>query len=148
MKLSDLRPKAVTFEAVGLELTFRPFTIADDLKGQDLCGGQEAMAKAFADFDFEKISLVAWYQLDLESQKKIVDSVSGSYIDPETGNEVDANLTPIQKFRQLFIGIEGQISLITNLIKTKGLNIPDMNDEEELKKWVDQLEAAIQPTGP
>lgn len=156
MKLSELRPKNVEFELCGLNLVYRPFTIADDLKAQDICGGQKAMAEAFEKFNFKKISLVAWYQLTLDSQKEVLKAVEGFYkdtvtgdvyIDPETGKEVKANLKPIDKFRNLFLGIGDQISLLTNLVKCKGLNIPDLDDDENLKKWVDQLEKVNPSTG-
>jgi len=147
MKLTDIRPEEVNFKLCGVALTYRPFTIADDLKAQDLCGGQEAMSDAFRKFDFAKISLVAWYQLTLDSQKEILQAVEGVFIDPETGEETKANLTPIEKFRNLFVGIGDQIALLTNLIKCKGLNIPDLDNEKELKKWVDQLDKALPLTG-
>ena len=146
MKLSDLTPKKVDFTVSELKLTFRPFTIADDLKGQELCGGQNKLAEAFQNYDFAKISLIAWYQLTIESQKNVLKSVEGSYIDPETGDEIDANLKPIDKFRALFVGVGDQISLIVNLMNCKGLNIPDLDDDESLKKWVDQLDV-LKSTG-
>ena len=147
MKLTDIRPEEVNFELCGVALTYRPFTIADDLKAQDLCGGQKAMSQAFSKFDFEKISLVAWYQLTLDSQKLILEAVEGFFIDPETGREVNAKLKPIDKFRNLFVGIGDQIALITNLVKCKGINIPDLGDDKDLKKWVDQLDKTLPLTG-
>jgi len=147
MKLTDIRPKEVDFELCGIALTYRPFAIGDDLKAQDLCGGQEAMSEAFSKFDFKKISLVAWYQLTLDSQKEILQAVEGVFIDPETGKETKANLTPIEKFRNLFLGIGDQIALLTNLVKCKGINIPDLENEKELKKWVDQLNKTLPSTG-
>lgn len=148
MNLSELTPSSVEFTVLGIDLTLRPFTIADDIMAAKACGGQEEMVKAFQEFDFEKISLISWYQLDLESQKKVLSAVSGSYIDPETGEEIDAKLKPIDKYRKLFLGMEGQISMIVNMIKCKGINIPDLNDEAELKKWMDQLQPATPSTGP
>jgi len=139
MKLEDLRPKEVKLTALDVELTFRPFTIADDLKAHDLCGGKEGMIKAFEEFDFGKLSLLAWYQLTLESQKEVLSAVEGVFIDPETGEEVKANLKPIDKFRSLFLGDAGKIDLLTNFIRCKGVNLPDLDDEEALKKWIDQL---------
>lgn len=147
MELSNLHPSEVNFELCGLPLTLRPFTIADDLKSQKLCGGQKKLAIAFKNFDFEKLSLIGWYQLTLESQKTILKTVDGAYIDPETGEEKKANLTPIEKFRNLFIGYADQITLLTNLIKCKGLNIPDLDDEEALKKWAAQLKKLLPRTG-
>lgn len=143
MKLSDLKPVPVVFKSCGLELTFRPFTIADDLKTRDICGGKKETLEAFQNFDFEKISLVAWYQLTLESQREVLKAMEGFFIDPETGEEVNAKLKPIDKFRHLFIGVKDQIELLTNLIKCKGLNIPDLDDNEALKKWVDQFDLAM-----
>jgi len=147
MKLLEIIPKEVYFTVCGLDLIFRPFTIADDLKAQDICGGQKEMGVAFENFYFKKISLVAWYQLKLASQRKVLEAVEGVYIDPETGKEINANLKPIDKFRHLFLGIGDQISLIANLVKCKGLNIPDLDNEEELKKWVDQLTKVLPSTG-
>jgi len=147
MKLSELTPKAVKFEVSEVGLVFRPFTIADDLKSQDVCGGQKEVIAVFQDFDFKKISLVAWYQLTITSQKRVVTLVEGSYIDPDTGKETKANLKPIEKFRNLFLGIPDQISLLTNLLKCRGLNIPDLDDDKALKKWVDQLAPLLPSTG-
>jgi len=147
MKLSELTPKAVKFEVSEVGLVFRPFTIGDDLKAQDVCGGQKEVIAAFQDFDFKKISLVAWYQLTITSQKRVVTLVEGVYIDPETGAETKANLKPIEKFRNLFLGIPDQIALLTNLLKCRGLNIPDLDDDKALKKWVDQLAPLLPSTG-
>lgn len=147
MKLADLKPKNVDFELCGLALTYRPSTIADDLKARELCGGQKELAAAFENYDFEKLSLIAWYQLGIESQRKISESVEGIYIDPLSGDEKTANLTPLDKFRHLFVGIGDQITLIVNLIKCRGINIPDLGDEKELEKWVDQLREALPSIG-
>lgn len=147
MKLADLKPKNVDFELCGLALTYRPSTIADDLKAQELCGGQKELAAAFENYDFEKLSLIAWYQLDIESQKKILNRTEGVYIDPETGVETKVNTTPLQRFRHLFVGIGDQITLIVNLIKCRGINIPDLDDGEELEKWTDQLKEALPSIG-
>lgn len=147
MKLEDLRPKEVDFEVSGLKLTFRPFTIADDLKAQDICGGQDKMMEVFDKYDFEKISLMAWYQLTFDSQKEVLKAVEGVYIDPETGEETKVNLKPIEKFRKLFVGLGDEISLVTNLIRCKGINIPNLDDEEALGKWIDQLSQAFPSIG-
>lgn len=147
MKLSDLQPKPVNFQALGISLVFRPYTLADDARAVDMFGGdREKYIEALESFAWEKISRIAWFQLDLNSQKKIISQVDGSYYDPDTGEERPAKLTPLQKFQQLFIGITGQIELITNLTRCMGLNIPDLNEPEALKKWVGQL-GRIQPTG-
>ena len=167
MNLVDMRPKPVEFKALGLDLVFRPFTIADDIKAQEL-----GIIKAFKNYDFEKISLIAWYQLDTDSQKKVIKSVKAYkayHIDPDTGDkvnnenffswvkklffkligktEIEVKLRPIDKFRKLFVGHGDQAYLLTSLIKAKGLNIPDLDDEIELKKWVDQLNKEIPLTG-
>lgn len=147
MKLSDLKPKDVDFEVSEVNLTFRPFTIADDLKAQDVCGGQKEVVAAFQDFDFEKISLIAWYQLTIQSQRTVLEAVEGIYIDPESGKEIHAKLKPIEKFRNLFLGIADQISLLTNLLKCRGLNIPDLDDDKALKKWTDQMAPLLPSTG-
>lgn len=139
MDLINLRPKEVTFEINGLEITFRPFTIADDLKMQDICGGQKEMQAVFDKFDFERISLIGWYQLTLESQKAVLDKVQLGHIDPETGEMVESKAKPIDKFRGLFMGVGDQILLLQSLIKSKGLNIPELGDEELSKKFLDQL---------
>jgi hypothetical protein len=147
MKLSDLKPNPVDFELCGLPLTFRPFTIADDIKAAELCGGRKQMVDAFEKFDFEKLSLIAWYQLDLKSQRAILERTEAVYVDPETGAETKAQTTPLKRFQALFVGLADQISLITNLAKCKGLNIPDLDDEEALGKWVSQLSEALGLTG-
>lgn len=147
MKLADMQPKKVQFTVSDVSLTFRPFTIADDLRAQTLCGGEGQLVQAWKDFDFKKLSLVAWYQLDLKSQKFINNVKEIIFVDPETGDEQKAYLTPIEKFRNLFQGMPDQIGLLTNLIKCKGLNIPDLDDEENLKKWVGQFDLS-KLTGP
>jgi len=147
MKLADLQPKKVDFTVSDVELTFRPFTIADDLKSQEIAGGQKKLVKAFEEFDFEKISLVAWYQLTLESQRKILEVVEAATIDPDTGEETQVNIKPIEKFRALFQGIPDQIHLLTNLVKCRGLNIPNIEDDEALGEWVNQLTAALPSIG-
>lgn len=143
MELVDLQPKKVTFVLhFGddcIFLSFRPYSIADDMHAVEVCKTKGGIQKVFDDFDFPTIALIGWYQLTKESQKLVIDSVDGSYFDPETGEDINANLSPINKFRTLFTGIQTQLSLLTNLIKSKGLNIPDLNDPETLKKWNDQL---------
>ena len=145
MNLSDLKPQNVAFSLCGLNLVFRPFTIADDLKSQEICGGQDKMREVFEKFDFEKISKIAWYQLTFESQKKILDTTEAIIIDPESGEEVKVETTPIDRFRRLFVGPGDQILLITNLIKCKGLNLPDFDNSGDLKKWVDQMSQELNP---
>ena len=139
MKLTDLIPTSVDFKTCGLDLTFRPYTIADDVNAQKLCGGQKKMISVYQHFDFEKISLIAWYQLEPDSQKIIIDSITAENYHPETGEKEEVKLSPIEKFRKLIIGIGGQIELLNNLIKCKGLNIPDFDNDEDLKKFTDQL---------
>lgn len=147
MNLSEITPKEVKFTVSKLELIFRPFTINDDLKAQEICGGQDQLGKAFEKFDFTLISLIAWYQLTLDSQKSVIKNVQLGFHDPDTGRFKQTLLKPINKFRQLFLGIGDQISLITNLIKCKGINIPDFDDEEKLKKWTDQFAKILPSTG-
>lgn len=147
MKLDDLKPVAVPFNLMGLSLVFRPWTIQDDLKAVEICGGKSEFLKAFENFDFEKISLISWYQLEKESQLEVIKSVECTEINHETGEEVRVNQKPIEKFRSLFAGLGAQVQLLTDLTKCKGLNIPDFEDDEELKKWMDQLILARQQTG-
>ncbi|GAG06843.1 unnamed protein product, partial [marine sediment metagenome] len=82
MKLSDLKPKSVTLQACGVSLTFRPFLISDDLSHQDLIGSAEELNEALQNFDFDKLSLLAWYQLDIQSQREVIKAVEGVYMDP------------------------------------------------------------------
>lgn len=139
MELSELSPKEIKFKVSDVELTFRPFTIADDLRANDLCGGQKELAQAFSVQDLEKLSLLGWHQLTLESQRRVLQVVEGVYIDPETGKEVNANLTPIAKFQNLFWSPRDKAELIVNLLNCRGLNIPSLDDEEGLKKWISQV---------
>ena len=146
-ELTSLSPKSVDFELCGLPLTYRPYSIADDIKAQEICGGQKELIAAFQNSDFEKLSLVAWYQLDIDSQKTILNHTEGVFVDPETGVETKSNTTPLQRFRALFVGVGDQISLITNLMNCKGLNIPDIKNPEALGKWVSQMAVALRSTG-
>jgi hypothetical protein len=147
MKLSELKPKSVSFQACGVPLTFRPFLIADDLKTQEIIGTPEEFLKALSDLDFERLSKLAWYQLDIRSQREVVKAVEGVYIDDKTGEEVDAKLTPLQKLQQLFTGPADQMILVQNLLNCRGLNVPDLDDTEKVKKWVVQLEELAKPIG-
>lgn len=147
MKISDLKPKEVKFSACGVDLTFRPFRIADDIETQDIVGDAQELHKALQDFDFEKLSLLAWYQLDINSQRAVLKAVEGVYIDAETGEEIDANLTPVKKFRCLFSGIADQKALIENLLNCRGLNIPSLDNPDKIKKWADQLKKLLPLTG-
>lgn len=142
MKLSDLSPKSVEFIVNGLELKFRPFNLADDIRAKEICGGAEGVETVFKDFDFEKLSLMAWYQLDIVSQRLVIDSVELTAIDAETGNEIKTTEKPIDKFRAIFTGIDDQIRLLTNLINCRGINIPDINDAEALGEWIANLKEA------
>jgi len=141
MKLSEIQPKEVDFEVCGMDLTFRPYTISDDLKFQeiykDLDEDPDHMAKVF---------LTAWYQLTLASQKKVV-ATESVYMDPETGKEKKAGFSPIQKFRSLFLGAKSHAILINNLFKCRGLNLPDIKDDTTQKKWVGQLKTLPLLTG-
>jgi len=139
MKLSELTPKEVVFTVSDVELTFRPFTIADDITTRNICGGQKKVQAAFEQFDFHLISLIGWNQLTLESQKEVVKAVEAVRLDPETGEEIIVNIKPIEKFRQLFAGVGDQILLVTKLVECKGFNIPDLEDEEMLGKWLDMV---------
>jgi hypothetical protein len=85
MKLSDLKPKSVNFEVCGVHLTFRPFIIADDLASEEIAGNYLILQESLEKFDFEKLSLLAWYQLDIKSQREVLKAIEGIYIDPETG---------------------------------------------------------------
>lgn len=143
MKISDLKPKSVTFEACGVSLTFRPFLISDDLESQDLIESPADLAEALQNFDFEKLSLLAWYQLDIKSQRNVLEAVEGVYIDAESGKEIDAGLSPIDKFRHLFSGIADQQKLIESLLNCRGLNLPPLDDLEKVKKWADQFSDLI-----
>lgn len=136
MNLKELQPKEIKFEASDLSLTFRAFTIADDLKAQELLGSQEMVGQAFETQDFAQLSLLAWYQLTIESQREVIAKVEGNYIDPETGEETPANFKPIEKFRSLFWSAYDRAALLINLLNCRGLNIPDLEDEEGLKKWM------------
>lgn len=147
MKLSDLKPKEVKFKACGVKLTFRPFLISDDLKSQDAIKSAQELQEALQNYDFEKLSLLAWYQLTLESQKEVLKAVQGVYIDAESGEEIDAKLTPIEKFKHLFAGIGDQKILIESLLNCRGLNVPDLEDAEAVKKWAGQLKKLIPQTG-
>jgi len=144
MNLSEITPKEVEFKLCGLPLTYRPFRIADEIKAQEICGGTKEVEQAFHKSDFDKLSLMAWYQLTLESQKQILQVTEGVYIDPKTGKETNANFTPIERFRNLFLGVAGQLSLSTNLLRCRGLNIPDFDNLEDGKKWVDQFRKDMQ----
>lgn len=157
MKLSELTPKAVDFEVHALQLTFRPLTIGDDLKSQEICGEKMSLGKIFENLGskkitevihaFEKISLVAWYQLTVESQRLIVQLKDFIFIDPETEEEKSVKLKPIEKFRNLFSSPENQQKLFTAYLRCRGLNIPDLNDKEALKKWNDQLTSLLPSIG-
>jgi len=148
MKLSDLKPKSVTFTACGVTLTFRPFLISDDLNHQDLIGSAEELTEALRTFDLDKLLLLAWYQLDIKSQREVLSRVEDNFIHPETGEEVDLKLTPIQKFRQLFSGVADQQKLVENLLNCRGLNMPSLDDADAVKKWADQLKNMLPQTGP
>ena len=143
MELQDLAPKSIRLVVGnGLELTFRPFTIADDLKSFEDHGGPEALTKKFEEFDFAVISRVAWHQLTLECQKEVIKAVSLSSLDPDTGEEVERCVSPLAKFRGLFAGIGEQSQLYATLVRCKGLNLPDITDEDGLKKFLDQMQKA------
>lgn len=135
MELSDLEPKEVSLNLEGVEVVFRPFTLADDLRIQKKYGGPKGLKKIFDDFDFEKISRIAWSQIKLDSQKEIVEAVQASEIDPDTGEETAVVMSPLDKFRHLFLGLPAQVDLLTTLVKCKGVNIPEITD---LKKATDQ----------
>jgi len=139
MNLDELQPKEIKFKISGLELVFRPFTIADDLKAQELCGGQDKLAAAFGEQDLKLLTLVGWYQLDLKSQRAVIAAVEGAYIDAETGEEKGADLTPLEKFRSLFWSVRERVDLIRNLLNCRGFNIPDLDDEAGLKKWTERV---------
>lgn len=143
MKLESMEPIETSLKISGLEIIFRPFTLADDIRN-NIKFGEHAIKKAFEGFDFSLISEVAWYQLTIETQQNIIKFVSASTLDPMTGKEEEIHCTPIDKFRHLFVGIQDQINLLTTLVKCKGLNIPDINDSnaEEIKKFADQLQTA------
>jgi len=154
MELFDLAPREVNFEISDIKLSFRPFRLADDVHGDKLCGGRENKIKVFKELDFEKISLLAWYQLTAESQKKIVSAkIEHTYFDPETGEKKTEKieLIPIEKFRNLFPNFHDQVKLLNLLNKCKGFNFPDMpedlKDIEALKKWKAQVEAIIESIG-
>lgn len=147
MELFNLRPVSVEFELCGIPLEFRPYSVADDLKSYDICGSPEGVAKAFKEYDFEKICLLAWYQLTPESQRIIIEKTSAIEFHPKTGKEQPKHSTPIERLNALFICIDDQISLIGNLSKCKGLNIPDPEDRESLGKWLDQINELRKLTG-
>jgi len=136
MELHDLQPKEVKFSVSGVELTFRPFTIADDLKANEICGSQKKLGEAFGAQDLQILTHIAWYQLTIESQRLVMEAVEGVYIDPETGEEQKANLTPLAKFRHLFSTVREKAELTVHLLNCRGLNIPNLDDEEGLKKWI------------
>lgn len=157
MKLSDLQPKEVDFEVRGLSLTFRAFTIGDDLKANKICGETANLGDIFANLvskdlseiirAFEKISLIAWYLLTVESQRKILDIKEMIFIDPETGEEKRPKLSPIEKFRNLFASPDDQSNLFTAFLRCRGLNIPDLKDAEAVKNWNDQLTKLLPSIG-
>lgn len=147
MKISDIKPQQVDFKACGVGLTFRPFVISDQMRMEDVFGDEEGLSTALKEFDFEKLSLLAWYQLDIRSQREVLKAVEGVYIDAESGKEIDAALTPIQKFRALFTGIADQMTLIRSLLNCRGLNMPPLDDAEKIKKWADRLAKLVKSTG-
>ncbi len=157
MELLDLSPKEVNFSVVGLDLTFRPFTVGDDSKAQKICSDSGGLGKVFANLvskdlhkilqAFEKISLIAWYQLATESQRLIISIKEMIFMDPETGEEKSAILTPIEKFRNLFASQDDQNNLFSSFLRCRGINIPDLKDVEALKKWNDQLRELLPSIG-
>jgi hypothetical protein len=156
MKLTDLAPRSVTFEAQGTSLTFRPFIVRDDIKVREICADQslEQVLTDLSDAEnpetilkaFNKIMLMAWFQLDIESQRKINDSRL-VFIDPLTGNEQTEELAPIEKFKELFNTHELQADLFANFLRCRGLNIPELKDAGAIKEWGDQLMALLASIG-
>jgi hypothetical protein len=157
MKLSDISPKETNFEIRGLKLTFRAFTIGDDLKANEICGAGMTLGDVFANLAskelneilnaFEKISLISWYQLTLESQRQILNIKELVFLDPETGEEKRPKLSPIEKFRNLFADPADQSNLFTAFLRCRGLNIPDLKDKEAVKNWNDQLTKLLPSIG-
>lgn len=140
MSLFNLNPQKIKFEIEGIPLVFRAFTIKDYLEHQKICGGEEKYKKAWTEYLMDLIMRMAWDQLDFKSQKLVINAVTGEYIDPDTGEIMEKKLTPLEKFNALCASPDEQLLIITSLIKCMGLNMPDLNDQESLKKWSDQLD--------
>jgi|GEM_PF-6904268 len=140
MNLQELQPKEVKFTVSEIELTLRPFTIADDLAAEMLLGGKEKVSEAFVNWDVEKLSLLAWHQLTLESQKSVVAAdIEAEKIDPDTGETIKVDLTPLQKFRSLFWSVKDKAQLVRVLCNCRALNIPELDDVEGLGKWLEAI---------
>lgn len=142
MELFDLNPKEVPMHVSGVDIVFRPFTLADTILMEEKFGGLKELQRAIEGFNFKVISSIAWYQLTVESQKKIISSVESYYIDPETGEEIKQKMKPIDKFRNLFNGMVEQATLLSTLVRCRGINMPDPSDESEVKKWAKLLKEA------
>ena len=137
MNLTEIIPVQVDFILNGVKLTFRPFTIRDDQKAQKILGGREKLTAAFQELDFDSIALIAWYQLDFESQKHVVDAVSAEekHIDPQTGETREVKLSPLEKFKCLCLSEWDRGNLIRHYMNCRGLNVPELSDAEAVKMW-------------
>ena len=146
-KLSDLKPKTLNFEVGELPLTFKPYSLASIAKEEEIFGTLKGFSDALKTFDFEKLSLLAWYQMDFKSQKKVIESVECSYVDAVSGQEVEKKLTPIEKFRVLFSSISEQMAMLKNLMNCRGMNMPDIDDQKKMTVWSEQIDKIADSTG-
>lgn len=145
--LEDLTPRPVDFTLShgehSLELTFRPFVLADE-SWLNREFGKSELERIFTEFDMAKICKIGFHQLTLESKRKLMDV---KFIDlDEFGEEFEVAKNGVEKILMLLSSIKDQVNFVKFLIETRGASFPVLKEigeklEEEVKKKKESLQS-------
>lgn len=117
-------------EDIVLELAFRPFSIEDEAWLKRTYPGTR-LQEVFEKLETTEIVKIAFHQLEISSKKRIMEV---KFIDiDEEGKEFEFAKTGPEKVGVLVRGVQEIITLIDNILKTRGLSLP------LLEKIVDQV---------
>lgn len=130
MELEELIPERVQWtpkfknnEDQEDEITFhfRPFNLEDEsfLKKEY---GQKVLAKIFENMEMDKISKIAFRQLELDSKRRLMEM---KFIDmDEDGKEIEIATKGPDKLGCLIVGLPEQLDLMKMLLRTRGISMP------------------------
>jgi len=135
MELEQLIPERVAWEVDIPNSTekrtffFRLFNLEDESWLKRTYG--DKLNKVFEELQVAEISRISFHQLELDSKRAIMKI---KFLDmDENGADIEVAKTGPEKVAALTVGSNGLVTLINNLLKTRGLSLP------LLEKIVDQV---------
>ena len=147
--LDDLNPQPAVLELehVPVPLKLRAFTLRDEQWMQKNYG--DRIEQIFGELQTRPLCEILFHQLDYESQMQFPKEAVRQ-VDPETGEQITATLTPIDNLMSKVTGVNEKLKIVMAINETLGVSRimqEELIGDDEGKPREDEGEAADQKTG-